>query len=895
MPFPTHAPLKVKYSFVIIHFYLLFALSENIVTATTLSTDDSTSTDTISCSHAVSQSTPCTITDSATISKTVVENNLRTPCDKSNSATISKAINEIDLRTCDSSERYNTNDSVPVNMSMASRRKDIECVNSIENTTDRCTTTLSVQNDTQSNSPHSSAIVDRNVVPNALSVSNHIIPPLNITTSVISKTTMIPAAGVMSITSASVVNIRDNETPESTVNSIETPSTNTTKNSTVDQIRSTVSKVSCARTNITPDAPVSSLVSMEPATKKLKCDENISRKAADFNNIPPLVPVSASSKQNKHNYKAKWFNPEIDATYNDIKQLKRDLEIRNREVGQMMALLKEKEDTLRAMLLSSPLAQNKRPSSNSGINLTKKTSASNTVHTASNLTSSCNKNNICGPSATNQQVEITKAPPPAHLGKTENVKEILKTLEANPINIPPNIKSCTPRQRPLSPPTRFKADTHKGPLPAAHTQMPFEVPGHLITMKTERSKSQGYDGTVRVDLNTTRALSAPVQDPHGMSPINLQQSRRSVGIGNVGSPIISNNNQTSKVQPPNASSNIRFPISSVQNNNPSRYQLLNVPSNIELPLSCAQNNNPNCYQNLKAPNSIELPVSSTQNNSPIRQHAVYSNSAQSINKPMLIQQLTQQEHPKFNTENAIQQELNEALKRRQKPEQRTEQQQDYQQFKIAKPQTVQNTGNMPRLATFRGSPDDNNGREYNPKNTVQPVITTCIPASTPSNRPSAHSKSKSGLSQPYSCELMNALQKTTPHAEILNGRMNNPSSVNPILSHAQLPHSVRLIGAATVPSNNISRMNEHNRVIANHLYKKQQLQHQLSSVAVPGMRPQGVQRPPMIASSCAPLFQQRGHIAGLFYTYFCLITWCMLCLFLILEFFRGQYRFNYYI
>jgi hypothetical protein len=75
-----------------------------------------------------------------------------------------------------------------------------------------------------------------------------------------------------------------------------------------------------------------------------------------------------------------------------------------------------------------------------------------------------------------------------------------------------------------------------------------------------------------------------------------------------------------------------------------------------------------------------------------------------IQKPSLTQ-----EHPKFNTENAIQQELNEALKRRQKLEQRPEQQQDYQQFKITKPQTVQNTGNMPRPATFQGSPDDING------------------------------------------------------------------------------------------------------------------------------------------------------------------------------------------
>ena len=845
---------------------MLLALSENIVTATTLSTDDSTSTDTISCSNDVSQSTPCTITDSATISKTVVENNLRTPCDKSNSATISKAMIEIDLRTCDSSERNNTNDSLPVNMSMASRRKDIECVQSIENTTDLSTTTLSVQNDTQSNIPHSSAIVNRNTVPTVLSVSNHIIPPLNITASVISKTTMIPASGVRSISSASVVDIRDNETPESTINSIETPSTNTTKNSTVDQIRSTVPKISCERTNITPEVPVSRLVSMEPATKKLKIDENISRKAADFNNIPPLVPVSASSKQNKHNnYKAQLFDPEIEATYNDIKQLKRDLEMRNREVGQMMALLKEKEDTLRAMLLSTPLAQNKRSSPNSGINLTKKAIASNTVQTASNFPSICNKNNICGPSATNQQVEITKAPPPAHLGKTENVKEILKTLAANPINIPPDIKSCTSRLRPLSPPTRFKADTHRGPLPAAHTQMPFEVAGHLITMKTERSKSQGNDSTVRVDLNTTRALSAPVQDPHGISPINLQQSRRSVGIGNVGSPSISNNNQTSKVQPPNASSNIKFPMSSAQNNNPSRYQLLNVPSNIELPVSSAQNNNPSRYQNLNAPSSIELPVNSMQNNNPSRQHAVYSNSGQSINKPVLMQKppLTQ-EHPKFNTENAIQQELNEALKRRQKLEQRPEQQQDYQQFKITKPQTVQNTGNMPRPAIFQGSPDDINVREFNPKSTVQPVITTCIPVSTLSNRPSAHSKSKSDLLQPYPGELINALHKTTQHA-----RMNNSSSVIPILSHAQLPHSVRLIGAETVPANNISRINEHNRIMPNSLYKKQQqLQHLLSPVAVPGVRPQGVQRPSMIAipSSCAPLFQQRGHIAGLFYT-----------------------------
>jgi hypothetical protein len=40
-----------------------------------------------------------------------------------------------------------------------------------------------------------------------------------------------------------------------------------------------------------------------------------------------------------NNYKAQLFDPEIEATYNDIKQLKRDLEIRNREVGQMMALL----------------------------------------------------------------------------------------------------------------------------------------------------------------------------------------------------------------------------------------------------------------------------------------------------------------------------------------------------------------------------------------------------------------------------------------------------------------------------------------------------------------------------------------------------------------------------
>jgi hypothetical protein len=47
-----------------------------------------------------------------------------------------------------------------------------------------------------------------------------------------------------------------------------------------------------------------------------------------------------------------------------------------------------------------------------------------------------------------------------------------------------------------------------------------------------------------------------------------------------------------------------------------------------------------------------------QNNNPSRQHAVYSNSGQSINKPVLIQKpsLTQ-EHPKFNTENAIQQEM----------------------------------------------------------------------------------------------------------------------------------------------------------------------------------------------------------------------------------------------
>lgn len=817
------------------------------MTATKCSTDDNTTSDTIGCYCAVSQSTLGIITDSAAISKTSVENNLRAPCDKTKSTTISKDITEIDLRTCDGSEKYNTNDSLPVNMSMASCRNNIEYVQSIENTTDSSTTTLNVQNDPQSDIPHSSAIVNRNTVYTAISVSNHITPPLNMTNSVISKTTTIPASGVRTITSTYAMNISDSDTQVSTINSIETPSTNTTMNSNLDQIRSTVSNILYEKTNIAAEIPVSRLLTMEPATKKLKIDENIPQKAANFNNIPPLVPVSASSKQNKYdNYRAKLFDPEIEATYNDIKNLKRDLVNRNREVRQMTVLLKEKEDTLRAMLLSSPLAQSKRSSQNSGINLTKKAIASNNVQTPSNMPSSCNMNNTCGPSATNQQVEITKAPPPAHLGKTENVKEILKTLEANPINIPPNIKSCTPRQRPLSPPTRFKVDTHKGPLPTAHTQMPFEVPGYLITMKAERSKSQGNDGTVGVDLNTTRALSAPVQDPHGMSPINLQQSRKSVGIGNVASSGISNNNQISKVQHLKTSSNIKCPISSAHNNNPNRYQLLNEPINIELPVSSAQNSN------------------ST------RQHTVYSKSGQYANKPVLIQKppLTPQEHPQFNTENAIQQELNEALKRRQKLEQRTEQQQDYQQFKITKPQTVQNTGNMTRPTTFRGSPDDNNDHEFNSKTSFQPVITTCIPVSTFSNRPSVHSKSRSGLPPPYPDQLINALQKTTQHTEMLNGRMNNPSSVMPMLSHAQLPHSVRLIGAATVPSNNI-RMNEHNRGMANPLYKKQHLQHQLSPVAGQGVRPQGVQRPPMIAipSYCAPLFQQRGHISGLFYTF----------------------------
>jgi hypothetical protein len=53
---------------------------------------------------------------------------------------------------------------------------------------------------------------------------------------------------------------------------------------------------------------------------------------------------------------------------------------------------------------------------------------------------------------------------------------------------------------------------------------------------------------------------------------------------------------------------------------------------------------------------------------------------------------------------------------------------------------------------------------------------------------------KGDLPPPYPGELINALHKTTQHA-----RMNNSSSVIPILSHAQLPHSVRLIGAETGP------------------------------------------------------------------------------------------------
>ncbi|VDI43488.1 Hypothetical predicted protein [Mytilus galloprovincialis] len=508
------------------------------------------------------------------------------------------------------------------------------------------------------------------------------------------------------------------------------------------------------------------IASQEPVTKKQRTNEITSPKTKDYHkNIPPLVPVSSVSKTNRPLFsKSRLLGPEVEATYNDIKQLKHELEMRNREAGQMMLLLKEKEEMLRNLLLSSPLGPNKRPAPATGMNLTNRGNVSSNDGQLQVIQNNCK---AAASKVFTSSGQKNKVPPPAHSCKREDTKEILRTLEINSISVPNNIRATGPfssRQRPLSPPTRFKGASMPGPLTAAHAQKPFEVPGKLITVKNERSKSQGSEVISISDISTSRALSAPARDSHLGSPINLQQQ--------FGKPC-------------------------------------NLTTNTPIQTS---------FQSAISPTQVQQHIVGTPKTRP--QHINSSIPATKQTKPMA--------KCSKNTENAIQQELGEAIRRRQKQE-RLEQ--DYQQFKIAKP-TMPNNTLKPNSIPKPSFADTTNFEMHTHK-----LMLENGPGIVPAARPSMHTLSKSGNPPQYpSGQLLTVLQRS-PHPGEVNAPPNNPvSSTRPSINPAHLPHSVRLIGAATVPSNQVIRGNDPRRTIPN-VYQTPQMHYQHSPVAVSNNAP----------------------------------------------------------
>ncbi|XP_052073957.1 uncharacterized protein LOC127711835 isoform X2 [Mytilus californianus] len=533
------------------------------------------------------------------------------------------------------------------------------------------------------------------------------------------------------------------------------------------------------------------IATLEPVNKKQRTSEITSIKTKDYHkNIPPLVPVSSVTKPNKPIFsKSRLLGPEVEATYNDIKQLKHELEMRNREAGQMMMLLKEKEEMLRNLLLSSPLGPNKRPIPASGINLTNRVNVSSNDGQLQVIQSSCK---AAASKIFTSSGQKNKVPPPAHSCKKEDTKEILRTLEINSITVPHDIRATGPfssRQRPLSPPTRFKGASMPGPLTAAHAQKPFEVPGKLITVKNERSKSQGSEVTSISDTSTSRAVSAPARDSHLCSPINLQQQ--------FGNPC-------------------------------------NLTTNSTIQTS---------FQSAISPTQVQPHVVTTPQTRPQRM----------ISSTPATKQTKTSAKGNKNTESAIQQELSEAIRRRQNQE-RLEQ--DYQQFKITKPPMMNNT-QKPNAITKPSFPDTNNFEMHKHK-----LISENGPGIVPAARSSMHTISKSGNPPQYAGgQLLTVLQRSPHHGEA-NGRPNNPvSSTRPSINPAHLPHSVRLIGAATVPSNQIIRGNDPRRTIPT-LYQTPQMHYQLSPVAVSNNAPraQNIHMQPGMISPNA--MSHRGYHEG---------------------------------
>ncbi|CAC5417975.1 unnamed protein product [Mytilus coruscus] len=533
------------------------------------------------------------------------------------------------------------------------------------------------------------------------------------------------------------------------------------------------------------------IATQEPVNKKQRTNEITSTKTKDYHkNIPPLVPVSSVAKPNKPIFsKSRLLGPEVEATYNDIKQLKHELEMRNREAGQMMMLLKEKEEMLRNLLLSSPLGPNKRPTPATGINLTNRVNVSSNDGQLQVIQSSCK---AAASKVFTSFGQKNKVPPPAHSSKKEDTKEILRTLEINSITVPHDIRATGPfssRQRPLSPPTRFKGASMPGPLTAAHAQKPFEVPGKLITVKNERSKSQGSEVITISDTSTSRALSAPARDSHLCSPINLQQQ--------FGKPC-------------------------------------NLTTNSTLQTS---------FQSSISPTQVQPHEVTTSQTRPQRM----------ISSTPATKQIKTSAKGSKNTENAIQQELSEAIRRRQNQE-RLEQ--DYQQFKITKPPMMNNT-QKPNTITKPSFADTNNSEMHKHK-----LISENGPGIVPAARPSMHTLSKSGIPPQYpGGQLLTVLQRS-PHLREANGRPNNPvSSTRPSINPAHLPHSVRLIGAATVPSNQVIRGNDPRRTIPT-LYQTPQMNYQLSPVAVSNNAPraQNIHMQPGMISPNA--MSHRGYHEG---------------------------------
>ncbi|XP_063396256.1 uncharacterized protein LOC134680897 isoform X2 [Mytilus trossulus] len=550
------------------------------------------------------------------------------------------------------------------------------------------------------------------------------------------------------------------------------------------------------------------IASQEPVTKKQRTNEITSPKTNDYHkNIPPLVPVSSVSKTNRPLFsKSRLLGPEVEATYNDIKQLKHELEMRNREAGQMMLLLKEKEEMLRNLLLSSPLGPNKRPTPATGMNLTNRGNVSSNDAQLQVIQNNCK---AAASKVFTSYGQKNKVPPPAHSCKREDTKEILRTLEINSRTVPNNLRPTGPfssRQRPLSPPTRFKGASMSGPLTAAHAQKPFEVPGKLITVKNERSKSQGSEVVSISDISTSRALSAPARDSHLGSPINLQQQ--------FGKPC-------------------------------------NLTTNTPIQSS---------FQSAVSPTQVQQHIVATPQTRPqhINSSIPATKQTKAVAKCSKI------------TENAIQQELGEAIRRRQKQE-RLEQ--DYQQFKIAKP-TMMNNSQKPNSIPKPSFADTTNFEMHKNK-----LMLENGPGIVPAARPSMHTLSKTGNPPQYpSGQLLTVLQRS-PHPGEVNARPNNPvSSTRPSINPAHLPHSVRLIGAATVPSNQVIRGNDPRRTIPN-IYQTPQMHYQHSPVAVsnnaprvqnihmqPGMLPQNPmsQRPyhegPKSFHSPPAQFQTAQHI-----------------------------------